>query len=345
MEAKEKGNVAKSADLNSVAVLFMGILALQFIAPDLMDHLMRFTTETYRSLTSIDLDADKITPQISYVIMMFAAMMAPILVLLLIAGLAANIGQVGFLYARKAMVPSFEKINPLKGIKRMFSMRSLVETLKGIIKIIIVASVAYFVLTKHLADYLVVANMTALQVVTFLGSMFLELGMKVGFALLILAIADYAYQKYEYEKSLKMTKQEVKDEQKQYEGSAEVKGRIRSAQRQASRKRMMAQIPDATVVVTNPTFIAVALKYDPQKRGDAPKVVAKGKRKLAERIKLIAKENDVPIIENKPLARGLYEIVEVGMDIPFMFYQVVAEVIVQVYKMKQQTSEKRYAHA
>lgn len=344
-EAKEKGNVAKSADLNSVAVMFMGIIALKFMAPDIMDSFSRFTIETFRSLVSIDITPDKIVPQIGDFITLFAGIIGPVLILLLVAGLAANIAQVGFMYANKALEPNFEKLNPLKGLKRLFSLRSIVETIKGIIKIVIVGTVSYMVLTKHLADYWIVANMTAAQVMAFLGGMFLELGLKVAFALLVLALLDFAYQKYEYEKSLKMTKQEVKDEQKQYEGSAETKGRIRSAQRQASRNRMMAQVPDATVVVTNPTHIAVALKYDPKVRGDAPKVVAKGQRKMAEKIKQIARENNIPVIENKPLARGLYEIVEVGMDIPFMFYQVVAEVIVQVYKMQQKTGGKQVAHA
>lgn len=151
---------------------------------------------------------------------------------------------------------------------------------------------------------------------------------------MILGLADFGYQLYQSEKKLKMSKQEVKDERKQYEGNPEIKGRMRAVQRKLSRSRMMGKVPEATVVVTNPTFIAIAIKYEPKEKHEAPTILAKGKRKIAERIREIAKENNIPIIENKPLARGLYEFVDVGMQIPFEFYQAVAEVLAKVYSMR-----------
>ena len=334
-EAREKGNVAKSMDLNSVAVLFAGVLGLQYLGSDMLRSMIHFTIETYRSLTVIAVAPEQFHSQFSGVISLFGTMVGPLLIILLLAGLTINVSQTGFLLAKKALIPKFEKINPLKGFQRMFSMRSVVESIKGFIKIIIVGGISFLVLKGHLEDFWILSNLTAEQTLILLGQIFLELAVKIGLALLVLAVADFAYQKYEYEKNLKMTKQEVRDEMKQYEGSAEVKGRIRSAQRQAARNRMMAAVPDATVVVTNPTFIAVAMKYESGVKGAAPTIVAKGKRKLAERIKQIARENGVPIIENKPLARGLHDTCEIGMEIPFVFYSVVAEVLVQVYQMKQ----------
>jgi len=168
--------------------------------------------------------------------------------------------------------------------------------------------------------------------------------LKVAIVLLFIAGADYGYQRWQHLKNLRMTKQEVKDEYKEYE-NPQIKGRIRSMQRQLARRRMMAAVPSATVVVTNPTFIAVALKYEPKNKSDAPVVVAKGQRKIAEKIRAIAQEHDIPIIENKPLARSLYESVDVGMEIPTAFYQAVAEILVQVYKMKRDMNPLRGKYA
>jgi len=173
------------------------------------------------------------------------------------------------------------------------------------------------------------------ELLAFFGKVFLEIGIKTGVVLLILALFDFVYQRWQYEKSLKMTKQEVKEENKQHEGNPEIKSRIRSVQKEMSRKRMMAAIPDATVVVTNPVFIAVAIRYKPQKQSDAPIVVAKGKRKIAQRIKEIARENNVPIVENKPLARSLYETTPLGVEIPVIFYQTVAEILAQIFQKRQ----------
>ncbi len=204
--------------------------------------------------------------------------------------------------------------------------------LKGIVKIVILALIGYWVIMKYQDAYLLLPNRSVSEILAFLGTVLMDLTIKVGIALLIMAVADYAYQRYEHIKGLKMTKQEVKDETKQYEGDPQMKGRIRGKQMELARQRMMQDIPEATVVVTNPTHIAVALKYEPETNADAPKVIAMGKNKLAQRIKEIAREHDIPVIEDKLLARSLFKACEIGDEIPMALYQAVAEILTQVYQ-------------
>lgn len=335
-DATEKGNVAKSQDMNSVAVLFGGITVLSMAGGKLLESIAEVTIGIYRNSMGIVLTPDSAPVYAAQSLKMFASMIAPILIVLLITGVAINVAQVGFVFAKKAMVPKFSKLSPLKGLKRMFSMRSIVELLKGVFKILIVGTVGYMVIRKHLDEYWLLSFSSIGETMTYLGSMLLELSIKIGLVLIVIAIADFAYQKYDHEKNLKMTKQEVKEESKQYEGNPEIKSKLKSMQQQTARARMLAVIPDATVVVTNPTHIAIALKYDPVQKADAPKVLAKGKRKIAQKIKEIAKSNDIPVIENKPLARSLYETTEPGMEIPIIFYEAVAEILAEVYRMNKQ---------
>lgn len=330
-DAKDKGNVAKSRELNSVAVLIGGMLAIKFTSDYFSQTVKMFFRNTYIESSLMQITVQSLPGQLSKLMLVVASLLLPILVTVLVFGLASNIGQIGFMMAKKALIPDFKRINPLSGIKRMFSSRSLVELAKGVLKVVILALVSYLVLTKYQDEYLLLATQTPSEIISFFVSVFFELTIKVTIALLIMAVGDYAYQKYQHEKELKMTKQEVKDEMKNQEGDPKVRSRIKSEQRKMVASRMMQAVPEATVVVTNPTHIAVALKYDPQSSADAPKVIAKGKRKLAEKIKKIAREHGVPVIENKPLARGLYEYCEVGMEIPIVFYQTVAEILSKIY--------------
>ncbi|MDP8241017.1 MAG: flagellar biosynthesis protein FlhB [Candidatus Hatepunaea meridiana] len=334
-KAKDEGNVARSMDLNSVAVMLAGIIAIQFNAEKLFKSLSDFMISTFRDASIIDITPDSLPLQVLQAMKYLAPGIVPILLILLLAGIGINYAQVGVIFAKKALIPKFDRVSPLKGFKRLFSLRSLVELLKGLLKIGIVGIIGFSVLNRHLTDYWILSNTTAGQTITFIGQVFFEMSLKIGMALLALALLDFAYQKWEFEKNLKMTKEEVKEEQKQYEGNPELKARIRSLQKQAARRRMMAAVPDATVVVTNPTTIAIALKYAPMKKEDAPMVVAKGKRKIADKIKEIALLNDVPIIENKPLARSLFDTTEPGMEIPIIYYQAVAEILAQVYQLNQ----------
>ena len=331
---REKGNVARSMDVNSVVVLIAGILVIKFMGENLLSGISHFTSGIYTTLTTIQLTPESTVLYTQNGIWYIFGVISPILITIMIFGLASNFGQVGFFYSKKALVPKFSKINPLKGVKRIFSSKSLVELVKGLVKVAIITIIGYSVIKSHINDYYSVSIMTPGAILSFIAEILFELSGKIAIVLIFLAAADYAWQNYDYEKNIKMTKQEVKEEQRQESGNSEVKSRVKSLQRQLSRSRMMNAVPDATVVVTNPTHIAVALQYAPNKSSDAPKVVAKGQRKTAERIKLLAKENNIPIIEDKPLARTLFQTLEVGMEIPPIFYQAVAEVLAKVFQMQ-----------
>ena len=331
---REKGNVARSMDVNSVIVLIAGILVIKFMGKNLLSGISHFTSGIYTSLMTIQLTPESTVQYTQNGIWYFFDVISPILVTIMIMGLASNFGQVGFFYSKKAIIPKFSKINPLKGVKRIFSSKSLVELVKGIIKITIIGIIGYSVIKSQIYNFYSMSVMPPAAVLSFIAGVLFELGVKISIALIFLAAADYAWQNYDYEKNIKMTKQEVKEEQKQERGNPEVKGRVKSLQRQLSRTRMMNAVPDATVVVTNPTHIAVALQYAPNEPSDAPKVVAKGQRKTAERIKLLAKENNIPVIEDKPLARTLFQTLEVGMEIPPIFYQAVAEILAKVFQIQ-----------
>ncbi|MEA3286012.1 MAG: flagellar biosynthesis protein FlhB [Candidatus Marinimicrobia bacterium] len=332
-EAKDKGNVAKSQDLNSVVLLFAGIFGLTYSANEIITVFMNFTMNVYNNAVEMDITKDTVSFYSAEFMKTYAGILGPIMLVLFFAALAVNYVQVGVMVAKKALVPKFEKINPAKGFKRMFSTRSLVELAKGVLKISLVAYVGVSVIRSYIDEFWLLAFDTVPGTLSFLGEVLYSMTVKIGLLLIIIGVADFAYQKYDHAKNLKMTKQEVKEESKQYEGNAEVKGKIKQAQLAASRARMLTVVPDATVVVTNPTFIAIAIKYDPKSKADAPKVLAKGKRKLAQKIKEIARANSIPVIENKALARGLYDYAQPGSEIPVFFYEAIAEILAEVYKM------------
>lgn len=330
-EAVEQGNVAKSRELNSVAVLVGVMIAFKAFSGYTANALKGFMTTTYQEISFISITVESLPKQTLLVLSVLAKVTLPIILVVLVFAMAANYAQVGFIFAKKALLPKFSKINPLSGLKRMFSAQSLVELLKGIIKIVILAFISYLVIRKHIPEYIALPAHSAGEITSFFISILFEMTLKITIALLVMAVADFAWQKYDHLKQLKMTKQEVKDEMKQQEGNPLVKSKIRSLQLSRARSRMLKAVPEATVVVTNPTTYAVALKYDPKSSSDAPRVVAKGMRKLAERIKKIAAENQIPVIENKPLARGLYDTCPVGSEIPMAYYQAVAEVLSRIF--------------
>jgi flagellar biosynthetic protein FlhB len=258
---------------------------------------------------------------------------APIAGGIMLMGVVANVVQVGFLFTLKPLMPKLEKINPVSGFSRFFSMRSIVETLKNIVKLVLIICVAYITLKKEFLTMLTLADASVLSIWAYVLAVSYKVILRIALAMVIIAILDYAYQRFEHEKQLKMTHQEVKEERKQLEGDPQVKARIRSLQREMARRRMMEQVPKATVVVTNPTHLAIALRYEP-KENDAPVVVAKGKDLIAQKIKKLAQENDVPVVEDKPLARSMYDKVEVGFPIPVEFFTAVAEIMAYVYRLK-----------
>ena len=331
-ESRKKGQVARSQELNSVFIILTGILALVIF----YNHILNgFVDSFYFNLTKIGTD---ITVTNFYDLFIengksLISIIAPILIFLGIVGLLVNVAQVGFMISTEAISPKLDKLDLVKGLKRIFSMKTLVNLVRDTIKIAIIAYVAYLTFKGEMPNYIPLADQSVGQILVFMCKVSLKIVLRAAGVLLILSLLDYLYQKFDHEKQLKMTKQEIKDEMKQHEGDPLIKVRIRRLQREMAHARMLQEVEHADVVVTNPTHLAVALKYDSETM-PAPMVVAKGQRLMAERIKEIAKEAGVPIVENKPLAQALYKSVEIGMEIPAKLFKAVAEVLAYVYKLK-----------
>jgi flagellar biosynthetic protein FlhB len=268
-----------------------------------------------------------------YSVVEFAKVIAPILLISALVAVSANYLQVGFLFSIKPLIPKFNKLNPIEGFKNIFSKNAFVEFLKSAFKIAVVAYVIYSYLKKN---FILIPELLAMDMMAtahFIGNTIVNTGIRVAVVLLVIAIFDYGYQFWEFEKNLRMSKQEIKEEYKMTEGNPQIKSKIREKQRQMSLRRMMTEVPKADVVITNPTHFAIAVKYDAGK-ADAPLVLAKGKDLIAQKIKEIAKDNNVPIVENKPLAQALYKTVEIGDMVPAELYKAVAEVLAFVYSLK-----------
>jgi len=242
--------------------------------------------------------------------------------------------QVGFLFSSEAMAPKWDKIDPLRGFQRLFSMKAFVELLKNTLKIAIVGLVAYLTVRGQVQDLPTLMDKDAWQILAYIGQVSFRIMFTTCWVLVLLAILDYGYQRWEYEKGLRMSRQDIKEEYKHTEGDPLVKARIRRMQREAARKRMMAAVPKATVVITNPTHLAVALAYD-QERMIAPTVVAKGAGHIAAKIKEVALAHGVPIVENKPVAQLLYKMVDIDASVPENLYRAVAEILAFVYRLRQ----------
>jgi flagellar biosynthesis protein FlhB len=331
-EAREKGQVARSIDLQGAVVLFAGIVAIGSAGPGLvqcMGDVMR------GAIVQIS-DPGIVSKQGIGLLMMSAGKaaalaVAPIALACMLAGVAASVGMVGFRPSGKALKPDFRRINPLSGAKNLFGPNALVETGKSVAKVGVVAAIVAVALLPRLPEF---GGMVGLSPTDFGAILATDMGSLVkraAFAYLFIGLADFAWQKRRTEKSMRMDKQEVSDEHKNQSLPAEVRSMIRRRQIEASRKRMMADVPTADVVVTNPTHYSVALRYDTG-RGDAPEVVAKGKGIIALRIRELAAEHGVPVIPDPPLARGLYASVEIGHLIPEEFFGAVAAVLAFVYR-------------
>ena len=273
---------------------------------------------------------------------LMAQIIGPLALTLMVVGVLANVAQVGFMFSTKALQPDLNKINPLNGFKRLFAARGLAELVKSLLKLAAIGTVVYLTLRDNYPTLAVTSQMTLSASVSTLCQMGVAVGFRVAVIMIVIAIIDFFYQRWEFEKSLRMTKQEVREEMKQHE-NPQLKRRIRMRQRELAMSRMMAAIPEADVVITNPTHLAVALRYQTGKM-QAPKVVAKGQRLVAERIKEKAREHRVPLVENKPLAQSLFKLVEVGQAIPIDLYQAVAEVLAFVYQLKK-PARKVLAHS
>ena len=332
-EARKKGQVAKSQEIASVAVLLGCLTYFYFGAAGLVRQIMEMMRRHLRDAGTTVISNDTVQGFVFGVVYDCFIMVFPLLMTVVAAAIAANVIQVGFMFSTEALTPTFSKIDPIKGFRRLFSLKSLAELTKNILKLIIVGYVAYYTVSTEVDNLIPLMHQSVWGITTYFGEVSFKIILRTCWVLIILAALDYMYQRWEFERGLRMTKQEVKDEFKQTEGEPLVKARIRRLQREAARKRMMAKVPKADVVITNPEHLAVALLYE-QSGMAAPVVVAKGAGYMAERIREIARKSGVPLVENKPLARILYRTVDVDQVIPENLYRAVAEVLAYVYGLK-----------
>jgi len=332
-KAREEGKVARSQELNSAAILLLGAATLYFTGPLLAEQIEQMMSYIFTEAPNMDINVNTLVAFFSQRILTFFLILTPVFAILIAIAYGINILQVGFLFTSKPLEPKLDKLNIINGFKRVISIRSLFELFRDVTKISLIGFVGYKAISMNLDTYFLLADNTVAHFAGAMGGLALMTVLKIGAAMMILALLDYAYQRYDFSKNIRMSKQEIRDEMKDTEGSPQIKSRIRQIQRDMSRRRMMQEIPTADVVVTNPTHIAVALKYDSDQM-DAPMVVAKGERLLAEKIKKIAAEAGVPVVENKPLARALNKMCEVGAYVPAKLYRAVAEVLAYVYRLK-----------
>ncbi|BBJ27271.1 flagellar biosynthesis protein FlhB [Athalassotoga saccharophila] len=332
-KAREEGQVAQSKDLNSATALLAVSAVVYFTFSKLYyqwGHIFFVFTDAFGTDGNLS-----VTQAMGYLTEAFSIALGW-LALVMVAGIVGaavpSLLQTRFAFSMKAIIPDLSKLNPIEGIKRMFSLRSVFEFIKSIAKIAIIGYIGYITIIAGWNQYLMTSQESLLDSSVIIGNMIFQLIMKVGLALLVIGILDIFYQRWEYERSLRMTKKEVKDEMKDYEGNPLVKRKQREKMIMIARSRMMQNVKNADVIVTNPTHIAVALEY--KEDMNAPKVIAKGAGEVAERIKEIGSKYGIPIIENPPLARELFKSVEIGDEIPSRLYKAVAELLVTVYKMK-----------
>jgi flagellar biosynthetic protein FlhB len=332
-QAREEGQVARSQDLASAVLLIVALAALLLMGGPAVHFFIRLAEQQLGGDPWLSADADFLRQQWSAIGMGLGQVVLPIFGVMLLAAVAVNLLQVGFLFLPDKLAPDISRIDPLKGAQRLFSLSSLVRLALGVLKIVLVAGMAFWILYGRREEILSAAALDIPQIASFVVDVTLWSSLKVAGVLLLLALLDYAYQRWKHEQDLKMTSQEVREEMKNLQGDPQVIARRRQVQRQLALSRMSAAVPKADVVVTNPTELAIALQYDPQTMS-APVVVAKGSGTAAQRIRRLALQHGVPIVEKKPLAQALYKEVEINQPIPDKLYAAVAEVLAYVYQIK-----------
>ena len=332
-EARKEGNVAKSAEFNSVFILLFGLMTLSFLGSHIFQQLISGFNIFYSNVANMEVSYGSIHYYFRLGIKSFLGLIAPLLGVLALVGIGVNLVQVGFLFTLKPLTPNFKKLNPLSGFKKFVSPKTFVELLKGVLKLLIVGLIAYWTIISQKERYLALIYQDVGEIALFIASIVFQVAVRTVSALVVLALLDLFYQRWQYKKDMRMTKEQVKEEHKQAEGDPLVKSQIKSLQQSRSRERMMDAVAEADVVITNPTQLAVALKYDMEEM-TAPMILAKGARHLAKRIKEVAQKHDIQIVENKPLAQSLYKIGEVGKEIPYELFQAVAEIFAYVFQMK-----------
>ena len=343
-QARQEGQVARSREAVSAA-LFLGVVVFfAFAGPTLSKQLFSYTQATLGALDQAEMTPRHFQLLWTQSVHRVATILAPLMVTLFSLALGANLVQTGFLFSLKAMRPKWSHLSPARGIKRVFSAQAFNELFKSLVKVGVVGYIAYGVIAGAIEPAFALSGQGVAAVSSYLSQTLLQLGVRTSYAIVAMALLDYAFQRWQHEKNIRMTHQEVRDEKKQEEGDPHVKSRIRSIMRELARRRMMEEVPNADVIITNPTHLAVALIYQRDEM-QAPKVIAKGAGHIAQRIKTIARENRIPIVENKPVAQHLYRAVEIGGYIPETLYQAVAEILAYVYKIRPRSATSSRAHS
>ncbi len=339
-EAREEGKVAKSKELTAAFDLIVLFLVLKIFVSMVGSGFLNVFYYVYKlipdflSMNAMDMSPQAVSGFFSEIFVQMLSVAWPFFLFGFSITLIISVLQVGWKVTGKPLVPKLDRFNPLSGFQRIISKDSIFEFFKSVLKICVILYIAYTSVKDHANDIFILYDISLGQALALCGDVIINTGLKISIVYLVVGIADFAYQKYRFNEEMKMTKQEVKDEYKNTEGNPEIKGRQRQRMREASRRRMMQDVPKADVVITNPTHLAVAIKYEPEVNR-APIVLAKGEDYLAQKIRESAKEHNIEIVENKPLARMLYANVEVGSEIPPELYQAVAEILAMVYNMKQ----------
>jgi flagellar biosynthetic protein FlhB len=332
-EARKKGQVAKSADLNA-AVILMAIIGVIYIARGYMGQsLSDYVEQILDKQMNATLDPAQLINLYKYTLLQCFKIMAPLLAAGVFFGIVVNLLQVGFVISSEAINPKFSNVNPLEGLKRIFSKRALFDFLKTLLKLSFIGFVIYNQCKSEYPRLLMLSNLTTGQIINYLAQFMFKVCITAGMVFLIISVIDFIFQKWQFSQTLKMSKYEIKTEMKQTEGDPFIKSRLREKQRMFAMRRMMQSVPEATVVITNPTHLAVALKYDDNVM-QAPQIIAKGAGYVAEKIKQTAAENKIPIMEDKPLAQSLYKGSEIGDFIPMELYQAVAGILAAIYMQR-----------
>lgn len=332
-EARQQGRVSKSMDLSAAVMLLGGLLGICLLGPRLFDSLSELMRHCLSSESPLPLQAEAIQRELQGNLRHFVSLVGPFLAVMAALAVGVNLLQVGPVFSFHPLQPSLSKLDPIQGLQRIFSKQGLMRLAQSLFKVAVVALVATWVIRGEFGRLELLSVLGFWEIVRYGSGAVLSLAIKLGLALLVLAVIDYAFQRWQYEQELRMTKQEVKDEMKRMEGDPAIRNRRRQIQRQLAYQRMAQAVPDADVVVTNPTEVAVALRYDSETMA-APKLVAKGEGYVAQRIRQIAAAHGVPIVERPPLARTLYRTVAIDQEVPPEFFRAVAELLAYVYQLK-----------
>jgi flagellar biosynthetic protein FlhB len=331
-EARERGQVVKSTDLTASIALLGAMVSLNYFGPDLLREMIGMTRQMLTFSISDAIATSSMQEMALTGLIFMAKLTIPVCLIMTVVAVVITMAQVGFMLTFHPLMPSFSKINPISGFQRMLSMESAIKMGLNLIKVGLIGVVAYMTIKSKLGQILNLSGMGTWQIVGLSGELIFMLGVRMAVVLLVLAIFDYGVTWFQNEKKLRMSKQELKEEMRRMEGDPLVKERRRRVARQLMAQRMQHAVPKADVVITNPTELAIALKYDSETMA-APKVIAKGADHLAARIRQIAIKNGIPIVERKPLARAIYKTVEVGQEIPPAYYKAIAEILAYVYEL------------